>query len=215
MPCFLPFLKQSQKIRLNQLQLLLVKLLRVTQKSRKMVCCLAPLCVDTLTTLIAVMKDEFSDDDDYEEDLSVLDQIAPPTKKGPIKPPVNDKDRVEREAKLSALWDEDDTEMKEDVTDSPAAVEEPGSDAQSSQSAQDEVEDVSSKKRRGRRRVMKKKTYTDEEGYLVTKEEAEWESFSEDEPQAKKAKPQPLPIAGKKKAPAKGQGNIMSFFGKK
>jgi len=51
----------------------------------------------------------------------------------------------------------------------------------------------------------------------VTREEAAWESFSEDEPAPKKAKPTPaLAAKGAKKGAAKpGQGNIMSFFGKK
>jgi DNA polymerase delta subunit 3 len=54
---------------------------------------------------------------------------------------------------------------------------------------------------------------------IVTREEAAWESFSEDEP-APKAKPKPQPTSSAttkaKKPPAKaGQGNIMSFFGKK
>ena len=46
----------------------------------------------------------------------------------------------------------------------------------------------------------------------VTKEEPAWESFSEDEPEPPKKKP---PVTVKPtKAPAKGQGNIMSFFKK-
>jgi len=54
----------------------------------------------------------------------------------------------------------------------------------------------------------------------VTKEEAAWESFSEDEPApvAKKAKTAAAPPAAAKAAPkkgGKGQGNIMSFFAKK
>jgi DNA polymerase delta subunit 3 len=51
----------------------------------------------------------------------------------------------------------------------------------------------------------------------VTKEEAVWESFSEDEPQAKKTKiSAPATTAKGKKSSAKpGQGNIMSFFAKK
>ncbi len=55
-------------------------------------------------------------------------------------------------------------------------------------------------------------------GTTVTKEEAVWESFSEDEPVAPpKAKPHASSTASKpKKGAAKaGQGNIMSFFGKK
>jgi DNA polymerase delta subunit 3 len=52
----------------------------------------------------------------------------------------------------------------------------------------------------------------------VTQEEAAWESFSEDEPAPKKAKPTPAPAAkgaAKKGAAKPGQGSIMSFFGKK
>jgi DNA polymerase delta subunit 3 len=93
---------------------------------------------------------------------------------------------------------------------------------------------VSDGRRRGRRRVMKKKTVKDEEGYLgvfehprwkfdhelttftVTREEAAWESFSEEEPVPKKAKVSVAPTTAKtKKAAPKGQGNIMSFFSKK
>ena len=53
----------------------------------------------------------------------------------------------------------------------------------------------------------------------VTREEAAWESFSEDdEPVAKKAK-LPAVTAPKSSSQQKGgkpgQGNIMSFFGKK
>lgn len=78
-------------------------------------------------------------------------------------------------------------------------------------------------RRRGRRKVMKKKTTKDAEGFLVTKQEPVWESFSEEDtpaaaPQSKKQS------SGPGKAPAtsdkgsagkKGQGNIMSFFSKK
>lgn len=52
---------------------------------------------------------------------------------------------------------------------------------------------------------------------IVTKEEAVWESFSEDEPVAPKPRvaTQPTTSKGKKSAAKAGQGNIMSFFGKK
>lgn len=52
----------------------------------------------------------------------------------------------------------------------------------------------------------------------MTKEEPAWESFSEDEPAPKKIK---VPSAAGMNKPASkkggkpGQGNIMSFFGKK
>lgn len=50
----------------------------------------------------------------------------------------------------------------------------------------------------------------------VTKEEAVWESFSEDEPQPKRQKPAPKPTSSAKGKPAgkKGQGSIASFFKK-
>lgn len=76
---------------------------------------------------------------------------------------------------------------------------------------------VTGGRRRGRRRVTKKKTVKDEEGYLVTKEEQVWESFSEDEPEPKKLKaPGMTNATSKRKKGAKpGQGNITSFFTKK
>ena len=55
----------------------------------------------------------------------------------------------------------------------------------------------------------------------MTKEEQAWESFSEEEPAPKKIKVPPTTSmnAGSKTAAKKGgkpgQGNIMSFFGKK
>jgi DNA polymerase delta subunit 3 len=51
----------------------------------------------------------------------------------------------------------------------------------------------------------------------VTKEETVWESFSEDEPEPKRAKPAPVkPSNAAKGKPAakKGQGSIASFFKK-
>ncbi|KAL8666343.1 MAG: hypothetical protein Q9202_001614 [Teloschistes flavicans] len=98
---------------------------------------------------------------------------------------------------------------------------------------------VSGGRRRGRRKVMKKKTLRDEEGYLgwffplicgprslrsliesaVTKEEPAWESFSEDEPPPKgttlTSTPSSISTKGQKTTAKKGQGNLMSFFGKK
>jgi len=76
---------------------------------------------------------------------------------------------------------------------------------------------VTGGRRRGRRRVTKKKTVKDEEGYLVTKEEQVWESFSEDEPEPKKPKTSGMAntTSKGKKGAKPGQGNIMSFFTKK
>lgn len=49
----------------------------------------------------------------------------------------------------------------------------------------------------------------------VTKEEAAWESFSEEEPAPKKVKTSAPAAALMKKGAKPGQGNIMSFFSKK
>ncbi|RPB04221.1 hypothetical protein L873DRAFT_1825800 [Choiromyces venosus 120613-1] len=72
-------------------------------------------------------------------------------------------------------------------------------------------------RRRGRRKVNKKVQVKDEDGYLVTKFEPAWESFSEEEPAPKpKPKPKPAPKGKKKNAgPAPGQGDIGSYFFKK
>lgn len=96
------------------------------------------------------------------------------------------------------------------------------------------------KRRRGKRKVMKKRTMKDEEGFLVTKEEAVWESFSEDEPEPvvktkerEKDKPKTAfyttsqPASSSQKSSTAGsqggtqtqtqkkRGDITSFFGRK
>lgn len=88
-------------------------------------------------------------------------------------------------------------------------------------------EDQAPKKRRGKRKVKKRTTKTDADGYLVTQETEVWESFSEDEPEAKPAPAaiKKQPVEAKSSAPAKsqqkpagkpgGKGNLMSYFGKK
>ncbi|KAG9202937.1 hypothetical protein G6514_003718 [Epicoccum nigrum] len=127
------------------------------------------------------------------------------------------KARDERAEKLRKMMEDDD----EDLPDAPAVEEKP-SEASQPEKAETPQEDepeptatVQNGRRRGRRRVMKKKTVKDEEGYLVTKEEAVWESFSEDEPEPKRVKPAPKPAAAKgKPAAKKGQGSIASFFKK-
>ena len=94
-------------------------------------------------------------------------------------------------------------------------------------------EDAGPKRKRGKRKVMKKKTTKDDEGYLVTKEEAVWESFSEsDHEPEKKAVGSQKGVFGKMqgsqkqsqassqksvgaKGAAKPKGDLRSFFGKK
>ncbi|KAL5113974.1 hypothetical protein ACEQ8H_008156 [Pleosporales sp. CAS-2024a] len=130
------------------------------------------------------------------------------------------KAREERQEKLRKMMEDDD----EDMPDAPVeansqCTEEPIGNAQTRQSTLGEgTVTIENGRRRGRRRVMKKKKVKDEDGYLVTKEEAVWESFSEDEPEAKKLKSAPNKTCGSTKGkPAGkkgGQGSIANFFKK-
>ncbi|CAG8979001.1 hypothetical protein HYALB_00009903 [Hymenoscyphus albidus] len=164
------------------------------------------------------MKDIVPSDDDDDEPF-----IPAPPKEEIDR---NRRQRKEREEALRKMMEDDDEE--EDEPSPAAKVAEPDQEEEKeapktkskSKSPSEEKEEppvVSGGRRRGRRRVMKKKTVKDEDGYLVTKEEMAWESFSEDEPIAKpKPKSQTSTAATKKKPAAKaGQGSIMSFFGKK
>ncbi|KAJ9627986.1 hypothetical protein H2203_003205 [Taxawa tesnikishii (nom. ined.)] len=131
----------------------------------------------------------------------------------PVKEP-SGKTKKQREEELRKMMDEEDEPMDDALG---TAIDAPQKEEEPEQPKEEPAETVtvSNGRRRGRRRVMKKKTVRDEEGYLVTKEEPAWESFSEEEPAPKKLKPAvAAPAAkGKKGAGAKtGQGNIMSFF---
>ncbi|MCJ1394909.1 hypothetical protein MMC18_007789 [Xylographa bjoerkii] len=157
-------------------------------------------------------------EDEQEEDVMVL------SKKTSKDDQSQRKSRVDRAEELRKMMDDEDEPMENAPEPSaPEANDSQTIDAPQEKEIVTEPQDVlSGGRRRGRRKVIKKKTIKDEEGYLVTKEEAAWESFSEDEPApAPKAK---IPTstasssaAGKsKKTGGKpGQGNIMSFFGKK
>ncbi|TKA62878.1 hypothetical protein B0A55_08478 [Friedmanniomyces simplex] len=162
----------------------------------------------------------FSDEDDADEgDVDVVEDVSKV---------VDGKSKKEREAELQAMMEQEDEVMEDaaEVTSeqAEAVVHEGAIDKQESQAAEEpkETVQVENGRRRGRRRVMKKKTVKDEDGYLVTKEEAAWESFSEDEPAPKKIKVppttgmnKPTTAAAGKKGAKPGQGNIMSFFSKK
>ncbi|KAJ5537035.1 hypothetical protein N7513_010221 [Penicillium frequentans] len=125
--------------------------------------------------------------------------------------------KKEREDKLKQMMETDDADDEEmpDADDEPepereqTPVEQPPPPKPTQ--LKEEVT-VQGGRRRGKRQVMKKRTLKDEEGYLVTREEATWESFSEDEPAPKK---KPAVNVPKAKGAKPGQGNIMSFFGKK
>ncbi|EME78465.1 uncharacterized protein MYCFIDRAFT_87829 [Pseudocercospora fijiensis CIRAD86] len=160
----------------------------------------------------------FSDDDDDDVDATLAE---PEETRGP-----SGASRKDRKAALEAMMDRED----ESMDDAPEPADEPAPEDKSrhddgaldKNAARDEESKetvtVENGRRRGRRRIMKKKTVKDEEGYLVTKEEPVWEEFSEEEPAPKKAKVSasaPSSKAGEKKTAKKGQGNITSFFGKR
>jgi DNA polymerase delta subunit 3 len=164
------------------------------------------------------MKDVFDDDDDMDDEAEIA-LLEAANKATSEKAATERKAQAERESKLRQMMeiDDEDDEAMVDAHDSPDSVvdDSPALDVPSAQPESVETSVVHNGRRRGRRRVMKKKTYTDEEGYLVTREEAEWESFSEDEPVMKQASGIQATASSKKKPQTKGQGNIMSFFGKK
>ncbi|KAL1652973.1 hypothetical protein SLS61_004594 [Didymella pomorum] len=126
------------------------------------------------------------------------------------------KARDDRAEKLRKMMEDDDEDMPDAPTtkDTPSEISQPKKAETPKEEEPEPTVTVQNGRRRGKRRVMKKKTVKDEEGYLVTKEEAVWESFSEDEPEPKRAKPAPKPSLKGKPAAKKGQGNIASFFKK-
>ncbi|CAG5161186.1 uncharacterized protein ALTATR162_LOCUS5977 [Alternaria atra] len=129
------------------------------------------------------------------------------------------KAREERAERLRKMMEDDDEEMPDAPATADSQPDAPSTAATDTTEPADgeATVTVANGRRRGRRRVMKKKKVKDEDGYLVTKEEAVWESFSEDEPAPKKAKPapaKPSSSAKGKNAGKKGQGSIASFFKK-
>ncbi|KAF2226898.1 DNA polymerase subunit Cdc27 [Elsinoe ampelina] len=166
-----------------------------------------------------------SDEEADDADLMDLDEGSLDNKDSQQSNVDPGKSKKEREEELRKMMDEDD-EMADADGAGKAEVEkeyEHPTEAEQPQEPEKEEVQVHNGRRRGRRRVMKKRTVKDEEGYLVTKEEAAWESFSEDEaPAPKKAKPSIMAQAAAKstgdkggKKGGKGQNSIMSFFAKK
>ncbi|ROW08048.1 hypothetical protein VPNG_06103 [Cytospora leucostoma] len=132
------------------------------------------------------------------------------------------KSRKERQEELRRMMEEDSEDDQPEKEDTP--MDEPEEEAPAPEPEKKEepepaevISSTGNGRRRGKRRVMKKKTVMDDQGYLVTVQEQGWESFSEDEPAPlPKVKTQLASHPAKAKKPApKGQGNIMSFFSKK
>ncbi|KAI9665562.1 MAG: hypothetical protein M1831_001705 [Alyxoria varia] len=156
------------------------------------------------------------------------------------------KAKREREEKMRIMMEEDDGEEHDKPADeaSPSSRHEASEEnadeemkdsppASNAAAEEDEVEaaptDEKPRRRRGRRRVTRKKTTKDAEGYLVTRQESGWESFSETEPETAAPAPSKKPTVtlgeskkgtqpqqkSQQSQAKKGQGNIMNFFGKK
>lgn len=159
------------------------------------------------------MKDVSSDDDEDDG------YIVPPPATSKAHVDKGRQARKEREAALLQMMEDDD---EDEAVPTLAAEPDEALDAMDVDKPEEPIMVIEGGRQRGRRRVMKKKTIKDAEGYLVTKEEPVWESFSEDEPATQKLKAKPSFSSsvgsGKSKkgtAGKAGQGNIMSFFGKK
>jgi DNA polymerase delta subunit 3 len=179
------------------------------------------------------------DTDDGEEDEALFEAPKTSTKRSSdVK-----KERDDKAAKLRKMMDSDDEVEAATETEKPAedSAADPGpetkpedEDVAWSESDEEKAtakktaeeppkeESTGPKRKRGKRKVMKKRTMKDEDGYLVTKEEEAWESFSESDTE----KVKPKAFAGfQKKAPppkkaattaaAPGRKSIASFFGKK
>lgn len=162
------------------------------------------------------------------------------------------KEREDKAAKLRKMMDSDDDEAVavpkvEDAAakaDGPVAADKPDgtdenernvvwsdSEGESNEKKQEAApaEQAGPRRRRGKRKIMKKRTMKDEDGYLVTKEEPVWESFSESEPEVERkpaakasafgaksqSSSQKSAGAAGKGGAKKGKADIMSFFGKK
>lgn len=105
----------------------------------------------------------FDDDDDDEEDAYV--QPAP-MKKGDGEEAGDRKTRKDREAALKRMMEDDDEDEVEAVPEPEPEEEETVLEKEAPVKEPEPEITVSGGRRRGKRRVMKKKTVKDEEGYL-------------------------------------------------
>lgn len=181
--------------------------------------------LDTKTKKPATSKKRGSDAKKEREDKAAkLRKMMEDDEEDPEVPNVEDASGVKAGAPVVRDSDNDEqmADGNEDVawSESDTEKERQKATAKDNSAKQGEVNvKTEPKRRRGKRKVMKKKTTKDEDGYLVTKEEAVWESFSEDEPEPKKPKPSFPTNSAKGSSQTKSttgkSGGIMNFFGKK
>ncbi|EHK15822.1 uncharacterized protein TRIVIDRAFT_40100 [Trichoderma virens Gv29-8] len=133
-------------------------------------------------------------------------------------------DEVKEEAKKEDEQSDEEMEEASEAEPEPEPEPEPEQQPKEDKEPTEVISTSGDGRRRGKRRVMKKKRILDDQGYMVTIQEAAWESFSEDEappPAATKSTPASTPASStqksKKAAAGKSgsQGSIMSFFSKK
>ncbi|KAI9727903.1 MAG: hypothetical protein M1828_005308 [Chrysothrix sp. TS-e1954] len=171
----------------------------------------------------AAKEDTMMHDDD-EGDDALPDATPQPSAETLAKTTAAKRAKAEREEGLRAMMDASPSPSptsSNSIAHSQAAEDEPMPDvpspapAPAAESAQDENTTTSAGRRRGRRKVLKKKTTKDAEGYLVTSEEAVWESFSEDETAPAARKGAPAGLVGREKGSAGGSGETVSGKGGK
>ena len=204
------------------------------------------------TNMIEAPTLQDDDEGESEDEALFLDNDT----RKPAKKRASDarKEREDKTAKLRKMMDSDDEEVAAvpKVEDEAAKASGPlatdkapegdddeegvawsDSDKEGKTEKEATTEPTGPKRKRGKRKVMRKKTTKDEDGYLVTKEEASWESFSESDHDERVKKPvassesnafgkmqgtsQKSAASGKTSGGAgkKAKGDIMSFFGKK
>ncbi|KAF2861731.1 hypothetical protein K470DRAFT_281314 [Piedraia hortae CBS 480.64] len=154
----------------------------------------------------------FSDEEAGPESMDVDDPAPEPAGKS----------KKDRKAELEAMMEMEDEEM-EDVGDDEGAIDKAESamegdkdkaEPAKAEPAKEEKETmtVENGRRRGRRRVTKKKTVKDEDGYLGTFVAVSQEGLADTKQSLRKKR---FGAKAAPKKPAAGQGNIRSFFQKK
>ncbi|KAJ4857491.1 DNA polymerase subunit cdc27 domain-containing protein [Trichoderma breve] len=177
-------------------------------------------------TSMALSDDGEADDEDLPTSKSIDLEALKRTRKQreeELMRMMEDADDDIKEAKKED--EQSDEEMEEPSEAEPEPEPEPEQQPKEEKEPTEVISNSGDGRRRGKRRVMKKKRILDDQGYMVTIQEAAWESFSEDEappPAATKPTPASTPAASstqkskKAAAPKSGsQGSIMSFFAKK
>ncbi|KAK4064795.1 uncharacterized protein Triagg1_8982 [Trichoderma aggressivum f. europaeum] len=179
-------------------------------------------------TSMALSDDGEADDEDLPTsksiDLEALKRTRKQREEELMRMMEDADDDIKEEAKKED--EQSDEEMEEASEAEPEPEPEPEQQPKEEKEPTEVISNSGGGRRRGKRRVMKKKRILDDQGYMVTIQEAAWESFSEDEappPAATKPTPASTPASStqksKKAAAGKSgsgsQGSIMSFFAKK